>query len=156
MLLIFSALLVTLPTPTPLWLAVTLIGSQLTGFFLREQEPCGPSASARTTNRCHDPGCLSSTLAGSLNASWLRALMRKQAEDSLESDNLRSSNNSLSEPLYKMKCISQGQTNYFREKINKLSCKAHQLLICSYQCPIQNTLQREDLWLDRLLPHVWR
>lgn len=45
-----------LPSPrSPLTCSDSLIGAQLTGFPLGEQEPCGPSASSRRMNRCPAP-----------------------------------------------------------------------------------------------------
>lgn len=147
MLLVSSAPPVALPTPTPLWLAVTLIGAQLTGFFLREKEPCGPSVPARTMNRCHHPGCLSCTLPESLNVSQLRApISCFSGQNRLFFSFLRQRNQ---------------QTCWGSLELSDTTTRTTTFYCCSdvafsVQMGGKNTLQREDLWLDQLLPHGWR
>lgn len=147
MLLVSSAPPVALPTPTPLWLAVTLIGAQLTGFFLREKEPCGPSVPARTMNRCHHPGCLSCTLPGCLNACMA------QSTDQLFFHTKQT--------FFSFLWQRNQQTCWGSLELSDTTTRTATFHCCSdvafsVQMGEKNTLQREDLWLDQLLPHGWR
>lgn len=61
-LIILSSLLSVSPSLTH---SDSLIGAQLTGFLLGEQEPCGPSASSHRMNRCPAPRRLPASHQGS-------------------------------------------------------------------------------------------
>lgn len=73
--LIFSSPLSILSPPpcSSLTCSDSLIGAQLTGFLLGEQEPCGPSASSRRMNRCPAPRRLPAPYPCLLNAPRHRA-----------------------------------------------------------------------------------